>query len=175
MDFVLVPFKDNSIAPELKGSIRRDHSRLLVEFTEICASAIKWPALVNSPTRRDELWQTTCFECFIGTSRSPYLEINASPSGDWQAYYFTDYRQYSESIDEISVIASSKQSSQACKSMFLEVDINEPSFVTADWKISLSVVLEAHGRLEYYALHHPAQQPDFHLKELRCLDLPYTE
>src|SRR5579863_7344904 len=43
--------------------------------------------------RRDELWRQTCFEAFVSAAEAcGYCEFNFSPSGDWAAYQFEDYR-----------------------------------------------------------------------------------
>ena len=45
----------------------------------------------------DGLWQHTCCEAFIATHGAPqYLEFNFSPSAQWAAYRFTDYRRRDE-------------------------------------------------------------------------------
>src|SRR6478609_2309290 len=44
-------------------------------------------------TRADNLWQHTCFEAFVhSASANEYYEFNFSPSAQWAAYRFTDYR-----------------------------------------------------------------------------------
>lgn len=49
------------------------------------------PAVV--PTRADGLWQRTCFELFLKRPGvAGYCEFNFSPSGEWAAYRFDDYR-----------------------------------------------------------------------------------
>src|SRR5438045_7356229 len=43
--------------------------------------------------RADGLWQHTCFEAFIAAQGGAgYYEFNFSPTLDWAAYQFTDYR-----------------------------------------------------------------------------------
>lgn len=49
------------------------------------------PAVV--PARADGLWQRTCFELFLKRPGEPgYCEFNFSPSGEWAAYRFDEYR-----------------------------------------------------------------------------------
>lgn len=49
------------------------------------------PAVV--PARADGLWQRTCFELFLKRpGEAGYCEFNFSPSGEWAAYRFDDYR-----------------------------------------------------------------------------------
>lgn len=45
------------------------------------------------PARRDGLWQSTCFELFLrAEGGESYFEFNFSPSGEWAAYRFDNYR-----------------------------------------------------------------------------------
>lgn len=45
------------------------------------------------PQRRDGLWQSTCFEAFLGVvGERQYWELNLSCSGDWNLYRFEGYR-----------------------------------------------------------------------------------
>ena len=48
----------------------------------------------QDPARVDNLWEHTCFEAFIGRNGdTAYREFNFSPTGQWAAYDFSDYRQ----------------------------------------------------------------------------------
>jgi len=55
------------------------------------------PAVV--PARADGLWQRTCFELFLRRpGEAGYCEFNFSPSGEWAAYRFDDYREGMEQL-----------------------------------------------------------------------------
>ena len=57
-------------------------------------AGLRLPEPSSTPSRRDELWQHTCFEAFVGRpDHNEYWEFNLSPSGDWAAYRFLAYRQ----------------------------------------------------------------------------------
>lgn len=121
------------------------------------------PQLNDAPQRRDDLWQHTCCEIFVAAEDSPsYTELNFSPSGDWAAYRFDDYRQPAASNPaggppsiEVAFTSTSFNLSAAIAHEML------PSGPC--WLIGLSCVLEhANGDLTYWALHHPGSRPDFH-------------
>ncbi|MFN3236375.1 MAG: DOMON-like domain-containing protein [Pseudomonadales bacterium] len=176
MNFVLQPFTPNPAIPNLQGEVIREQSTLTLTFQKTDLPNVIWPNRELITGRRDNLWQSTCFECFVGLKHSSrYLEINAAPSGHWQSYEFTDYRQRQgiSAGTTARIVTESRQ--QSTQTIHVEVDITDPQFVTADWQISVSVVLAQVTRLDYYALDHPQQQPDFHLPELRRLDLPGNE
>ena len=53
------------------------------------------------PGRKNDLWQTTCFEAFLRPSGGEaYREWNFAPSGQWAAYDFSAYRQGMELGDK---------------------------------------------------------------------------
>ena len=95
--FSLIPFPPDQTLPQITitGHIERLASQLSLTWLvtgEIDQIAIAVPN--PSPTRQDHLWQTTCFEFFLGlTDQSDYWEFNLSPSGHWNCYRFSDYRQ----------------------------------------------------------------------------------
>lgn len=54
---------------------------------------LHWPELNPLATRRNDLWLSSCCELFIAEAgNTGYLELNVSPTGDWNCYEFTDYR-----------------------------------------------------------------------------------
>ena len=62
-------------------------------------------------TRADHLWQHTCFEAFVrGASANQYYEFNFSPSTQWAAYRFTDYRSGMYMATEVDTPAIDIQS-----------------------------------------------------------------
>ncbi len=134
--------------------LRGDMARLLVPQEQ-------------APERKDLLWEHTCFEAFIGVpGETAYREFNFSPSGQWAAYAFSDYRQRNERFD----LPDAPQITTRLFAGRLEVDVAlAPSALPAGAKtlqIALSAVVEAadtvDGSHSYWALHHPAPRPDFH-------------
>ena len=80
MQFEIVPFVPCPGVTKLSGNVSRTNNQLSVEFLPMVLTDILWPARDSQPKRLDNLWQSTCFECFVGTNRdASYLEINASP------------------------------------------------------------------------------------------------
>ena len=76
------------------GAIWHDQ-RLLVRF-ELSGplQQLRIPAPATPAQRRDGLWQSTCVEAFVGVrGQAAYWEINLCPSGHWNLYGLTGYRQ----------------------------------------------------------------------------------
>ena len=77
--FSLKPFEPISDLV-ISGRVVRSQSSITVEYTLTGAvDDIKVPSAVGeTPSRRDHLWENTCFEIFIGLPNSPqYWEVNA--------------------------------------------------------------------------------------------------
>lgn len=135
-------------------------------------SFMRIPSAEN-PVPTDELWRTTCCELFIGTGDGrSYREFNFSPSGQWTAYDFSDYR--------VKTPAQPRLPAPRIRSDHFEnrlrVDAKLPAGalpIGAGLPCALAVIVEAHDRqLGYWALAHPGERPDFHHRSgfTLCLD-----
>ena len=135
-------------------------------------SSLSIPSRRDAPARRDRLWENTCFECFFSGQDQPgYREINISPSGDWNVYAFNDYRQGmrpEKAIQEVTVTVTTTDTISVA--VFLPTaGIISPG---TPLKVGLCGVLrEQSGQQSYWALTHPAAQPDFHDRQGFVLDL----
>jgi hypothetical protein len=117
------------------------------------------------PSVADELWRHTCFEAFIAVvEEAPYYEFNFSPSGQWAAYAFDDYRvRKAWQPSHAPAIHFARTDSQlVLTAVISEADLpdnprNQP------YRLGLTAVLETKvGDLSYWALFHPSGKPDFH-------------
>lgn len=118
-----------------------------------------------APRRCDGLWQSTCFEAFVGRlGEAAYWELNLSPSGDWNLYRFDGYRRGGREEAAIQHIPCRWQ--QSAQQLELELSLpGEGWLATADpqLEVALTTVLE-HRQMgcQYWALRHCAGEPDFH-------------
>lgn len=121
----------------------------------------------KNPKRLDNLWKRTCFETFVKkNSQSKYIEINASPSGDWALYTFTDYHQGMANADEIEQFKVRSDLDKIRNTLKCEYTINLKPFHLPEnnLDIGLSCILETdRGDLSYWAVNHKKEKPDFHL------------
>ena len=110
--------------------------------------------------RADELWRHTCFEMFAkAKGESAYCEFNFSPSGEWAAYRFEDYRQ------RMSRLALSREPRIEVRQddgrLDLKATVELPR--SLQYRLGISAVIEHEvGALSYWALEHAADKPDFH-------------
>jgi hypothetical protein len=131
------------------------------------------------PAPADNLWEHTCFEAFVAIAGEPaYHEFNFSPSGQWAAYAFSDYRRLDDVVtDRLASIASPRILIRTLSNL-LELDaIVSPRALPyipsgATLQFGLSAVVEAaDGSRSYWALRHPAAHPDFHLRDAFTFEL----
>jgi len=173
----LVPHPTNPAAGlhRLEASVACEDGRLVLDFsTEGDAGAVRWPSAA-APVRTDGLWRHTCFEAFLRDSRGPgYCEFNLSPSTEWAAYHFTDYRHGMRPLDleRTPRICAAIEPGQARICADIALDAVEATLAGAGSEgstrllLGLSAVIEDEaGALSYWALRHPAERPDFHRPE----------
>lgn len=125
---------------------------------------VKVAARGATPSRKDELWRTTCFELFAKSSLAPdYWEYNLAPSGDWNLYRFATYRgelQKETRTADIEIATDVAPSGLTRLRATLPLP---PPLDGRELVIGISSVIEDHdGRLHYYALRHGGAKPDFH-------------
>lgn len=166
---------------QLFFSIWRWPDELEFEFA-LKSEAASGPEAVKIPTakpegdrqRRDGLWTTTCFEVFFGGLRSPsYVEVNLSPSGDWNLYAFADYRQGRLPVADAEVrlletLVSPRTPSLAVRGSVRPLSPDSmlrPLLRSGPLVMGANAVLEyENGSHEYWALTHAGDKPDFHLR-----------
>jgi hypothetical protein len=127
---------------------------------------IRIPPRVRS-CRQDELWRRTCFEAFLSLHGSVYCEFNFSPSTQWAAYRFDDYRRGMADLPlrsppRITV----RQNTEQC---VLEAALDLHGLLSVTDKpgtcqrMALAAVIEDDtGGLHHWAVAHPPGKPDFH-------------
>lgn len=114
---------------------------------------------------KDNLWRTTCFEMFVGhTNSTTYWELNFSPSANWAAYKFTDYRQNRQNEESFAI--NRLQMKQTKERFDLEVGflfgaLQDFDLTTVCFGFS-AVMMDHHGNISYWALRHGDGPPDFH-------------
>jgi hypothetical protein len=110
----------------------------------------------------DGLWRHTCFEVFVlGDDAPGYREFNFSPSGEWAAYAFRDYRDGDELGVELTLGTPVRRTADRLE---LSAEICQDFLPPGrSLRLGLSVVVEdSDGMLSYWALRHPPGKPDFH-------------
>lgn len=129
----------------------------------------------REPRMASELWRHTCFEAFVAAEGAPsYHELNFAPSGEWAVLGFRGYRDGGPLGAEMRAPRIAVRADGDCLELDAVVALDALLGVGADapLRIGLSAVVEASdGTLSYWALRHPASQPDFHHPDSLALRL----
>jgi hypothetical protein len=138
--------------------------------------AILLPRAVSEPRRCDALWQTTCFEAFLGQPGQPnYWEINLSPTGDWNLYALSDYRsdlhpetritQLPFRVDRAAADPLDPDTDHGLD-LSLVLDLHALIPAGASLELSATAVLEHRQRgCSFWAWRHSGPEADFHRRE----------
>ena len=116
------------------------------------------------PERTDDLWRTSCFEIFVGSDASNYLEFNLSPSGAWAAYQFDDYRSGMRDADARIEIETSRNDNSLTLIAKMSAEFRLPALVGLT-----AVIEETDGAIRYWATAFAPGKPEFHAASVRSL------
>ena len=175
-EFRLYPFPGTAprFPLEITGTVTR-RGRTLVLHYEIRGDleALSLPGPAANPGRLDGLWHETCLEFFLAPPDSPrYWEFNLSPAGHWNVYHFRDYRQGMTEDEAFTALPFSIEKEQTLWHLTVEIDLARiiPAGQALDAAVT-AVIRDRHLETTYWALTHPAIQPDFHRREAFIIDL----
>jgi len=125
------------------------------------AGAIVLPGrpAASAPSRRDGLWEHTCFEFFTGASEGgPYREINVAPGGDWNIYEFDSYRKgMREDAFAGAPVVREFVAGKSKISFVFETTVRPGTLINL-----CAVTGHRDGSKRYWAARHGATRPDFH-------------
>lgn len=172
MSFRLVSFNasrnssgDTAPAIEVTGTLALQDGSLHVAY-QITAppNTVKYTTPNPHPSRKNDLWRTTCFELFAKPfTGTEYWEYNLAPSGDWNAYRFTAYRSKLQPEPQISGIAIVTEIANGSLVGLKAVLPLPAALVGQKLAIGITCVIEdTAGNMHYFALRHPGAKPDFH-------------
>ena len=167
--FTLIPFPAPKIpAIEITGTITRQENLLSIRYVvqgDIDSILLPGPA---TSTRKDDLWKATCFEFFLAIPHLPeYWEFNLSPSGEWNVYHMDAYRRtgFREETAISDLLFEFKQQTDEL-SLGLSVDLTPIICIEQNFQMGITSIIQTkEGNETYWALAHPGQQADFHLRE----------
>lgn len=173
--FSLQPFPSDKLPDDVQitGNITRHHNQLTIsyklvgELTEIAIAASS-----DTPSRKHELWQNTCFEFFVGIKDAEsYWEFNLSPSGDWNVYRFDGYRKGMQEEPVFITLPFYVEQSDIFN-LTLNVDLNKIISPNQGIEVAITtVVKQKNNQVTYWALAHQGTKPDFHLRDSFVIEL----
>jgi len=166
--FSLIPFAADSTPPgvAITGTVERTNaSHLLLTYQlQDGLHQVNWPSIVQSPSRKHDLWKTTCLEFFLSEPNAKeYWEANLSPSGDWNVYHFDDYREGMKPesrVESLEIVVVNKT---------LHATLKLREFNTASKTLDLGVTAVTEnvsdGSQTFWALIHTGDHADFHRRD----------
>lgn len=134
---------------------------------------LKWvsnSAVQNQLIRKDEIWKTTCFEFFLQPrNQKSYLEFNLNDQGDWNLYYFENYRNPSPPVwlENAKIQHFKVQQDQGLiqAEVFINLNVAELKKYDqyAEFQVGLTAITELQtGEKVFWAIEHTNDKPDFH-------------
>lgn len=152
----------------LSGTARREGALLRLTWRlDDPAAALALAPPAARPERRRDLWEDTCFECFLRSPARPgYWEFNLAPAGHWNVYRFAGYRAGMADEPAFDALPFSRSGIPGGCEVSTTIDTTRLGLAAAPWELAVATVLaEPGGRLTYWALAHPGTEPDFHHAE----------
>lgn len=133
------------------------------------------PDLSPNPNRKDGLWEHTCFEVFIRPpDQKSYIEYNLSPTRDWAAYAFQDYRKGMKDaeVGERPTMRTLASTDQFVLDALFDFSPPKGSAASSSLHIGLSAILAGmDGTVSHWALAHAPGKPDFHHSDCFALQI----
>ena len=152
---------------KIKADIRWEQGGLLM-VNYVLNGVVDQLRIPPHPSSRGvaDLWEHTCFELFVGAKNdAEYYEFNFSPSGEWAAYEFRNYRDggpiHASELDPKIAVRRSAETLE----LNAMIRLNRLAGIRPDVYLSLglsAVIEDLDGSLSYWALKHPLGKPDFH-------------
>ena len=158
--FPLTEFNSNGV---VIADIELNANTLRLRYSIAITPDLVWPEF-SRLERKDQLWRSTCLELFLASPDDPsYLEINLSPSGAWNSYSFSGYREGMKTAPNIELD---------------EFQVDRPGLISASFLIGrlsgpflfgpATILADKNGRLRYFAIKH-GETPDFHNRKHHVL------
>ncbi len=174
--FSLQPFPSKESLPNLQitGNIARCANKLSLRYQLFGdLKQVVIPPISDTPVRSHELWESTCFEFFVGIKDSAqYWEFNLSPAGHWNVYHFDGYRQGMQEETAFNILPFSVQKASDSLTLVLDVDLSKIVAIEQEIEVAITTVVEdVHSNIIYWALVHRGVEADFHLRDSFMIEL----
>lgn len=165
----LKPFYDGKLGLKVEAKLERDGDQLL--FSGVLGGEMSHLIIPKTKEgeRRYDLWDHTCFELFILKKGSEdYIEFNFAPSGDWNCFYISSYRENEGEYMEMKGVEIQSGVSPNQLQITARFSLEELPYLTStDLNEELlvgftAVVEDVDKSINYWALSHHGETPDFH-------------
>jgi len=174
--FRLVPFPGDPVMEGLTitGDAARHRDRLRLQYRlDGPLEQLLLPEASACVRRLDDLWKSTCLECFLARPAEPgYWEVNIAPAGHWNVYRLEDYRRGLAPEPDAAPPALVRQQSGSAFALAVELVLPVALAQAPLLEVGITAVIAGRdGELSYWALRHPGEQADFHQRASFALRL----
>lgn len=154
---ILTSYEPSDFKLSFKGALSGPHLELAYEWE----SELAVPAPHSKVgSRKIGLWEETCFEFFFAPlSMDCYIEINLTPSGDWNSFHFKSYRE-APLREDSEVVLEEFQLKQ--KSLFARFALPNELSKNVLKANPTAIIAHLEGRRRFLAATHSKAKPDFH-------------
>ena len=161
----LVPFEDCAATQPFSCSVRLQLQEGLLLLGYRLSGPLRQlviSAEEASPRFTPELWQQSCFECFLRQEElKTYREWHFAPSGNWWTCLFDDYRKPARK--QPPGLQPQHLKIQSRKNI-LKLTTAISCSQKPDLRIGPALILEhVDGSRSHWAMQHPGGKPNFHL------------
>ena len=167
--FYLQPFNSSDPVPPITitSIVSRLNKELKISYKiQGDLEKIILPSANDTVKRQDNLWQTTCFEFFLAIFHSrKYWEFNIAPTGDWNVYYFTEYRRGMRTATAFTQLPFEVKRNNSTYELTTQINIDTISRDTFLETAVTTVIGDTNHNLSYWAITHPGTQADFHRRD----------
>ena len=166
--FALRCFAPSPASLALGGRVNRDGDQLSLRYRLEDPEGLVLVPPANAASRRCyDLWTSTCFEFFLAEpGAEPYWEVNLAPSGDWNLFRLSGYRQGLAPEPAIKDLPFVVERAGGGLDLTLTLDLGALPLAGRPLELAVTAVVELRdGEILYWALAHPGEQADFHWRE----------
>ena len=174
LPFNLLPFPGDPHPQglSLSGAVSRAGAQLAIRYRLTGPlQHLILPPPVAMPERQDDLWRTTCLECFLALPEDiAYWELNLSPAGHWNAYRLEAYRE--GLIPDPAFDRPHLALQPGVGGLELLLYCTLPAGLAEAPVLAMAVtavIATAEGDVSHWALKHPGAVADFHRRDGFCL------
>ena len=169
--FVLQPFGSTPTTQglQVEGRLERmgDELRVWYQLSGDLESVVMPSLVTGTPTRRDGLWEHTCFELFLAAEGAEaYWEMNLAPNGDWNLYRLAGYRLGLQPVQDRDALPFGVRVGPMALELTVTLRLPQELIELSHkhpLRLGVTAVIERRsGELSYWALAHGQAEADFH-------------
>ncbi|MBL7542962.1 MAG: hypothetical protein JNL11_04055 [Bdellovibrionaceae bacterium] len=111
----------------------------------------------------ENLWTTTCFEIFLKNSQEhDYYEFNFNAKGEWNIFYFSEYRQRKDILNHSLELKFAHQVTMERSRLNFQIDLKKLDKLKIPCQVNMATIVKTALGVTYWSQKHNDQKADFH-------------